>query len=154
MYLCVCVHVRVFLSAINRQTLEHHPLALLALVHLRLAKPPGAKHLTGSVNTDTDETHFLHTLRYTVCSKTSCWNKPLKPTCILIIILDLTKTAPGALSYSRSMYKSNTHLCCNTVTHRLSIPLKHWFSDCEEHLSRGYGRVAGGRRGRCVKQRY
>lgn len=54
------------LSAINRQTLEHRPLALLALVHLRLAKPPGAKHLTGSVNIGTDETHFLHTRRYTI----------------------------------------------------------------------------------------
>lgn len=63
---CICVCVCALLSAINRQTLEHRPLALLALVHLRLAKPPGAKHLTGSVNIGTEETHFLHTRRYRI----------------------------------------------------------------------------------------
>lgn len=37
--LCACVCVCVFLSAMNTQTLEHPPLALLTLVHLRPAKP-------------------------------------------------------------------------------------------------------------------
>lgn len=65
-YLVLRLNVCVFLFAINTQTLEHRPLALLALVLLRLAKTPGAKHLTGSVNISTDGTQFIHIFRYRI----------------------------------------------------------------------------------------